>query len=113
MDDDEFADLPLPEPWPVKVVEPIRLLPRAERERLLAAGGFSLFRIPSESVFIDLFTDSGTAAMSDWQWAGMMTGDEAYAGSRNFYHLADAIPDASAHQHFLPGAQGRAAGDRR
>ena len=80
MHDDVDADLPLPEPWRVKVVEPIRLLPRADRERLLAAGGFSLFRIPSEAVFIDLFTDSGTAAMSDSQWAGMMMGDEAYAG---------------------------------
>jgi len=109
MEDDVFAGLPVPEPWRVKVVEPIRLLPRAERERLLAAGGFSLFRIPSESVFIDLFTDSGTAAMSDWQWAGMMTGDEAYAGSRNFYHLAAAIADVFGYEHFLPVHQGRAA----
>jgi tyrosine phenol-lyase len=99
----------LPEPWRVKVVEPIRLLPRAERERLLAAGGFSLFTIPSEAVFIDLFTDSGTAAMSDWQWAGMMTGDEAYAGSRNFYHLAETVADVFGFEHFLPVHQGRAA----
>ena len=109
MDDDVFADLPLPEPWRVKVVEPIRLLPRAERERLLVAGGFSLFRIPSDSVFIDLFTDSGTAAMSDGQWAGMMMGDEAYAGSRNFYHLADAVADVFGYEHFLPVHQGRVA----
>src|ERR1700686_4595703 len=102
MDDDEFADLPLPEPWRVKVVEPIRLLPRAERERLLAAGGFSLFRIPSDSVFIDLFTDSGTAAMSDWQWAGMMTGDEAYAGSRNFYHLEEAVRHHYGYKYVVP-----------
>lgn len=109
MHDDVDADLPLPEPWRVKVVEPIRLLPRADRERLLAAGGFSLFRIPSEAVFIDLFTDSGTAAMSDSQWAGMMMGDEAYAGSRNFYHLAEAVADVFGYEHFLPVHQGRVA----
>src|SRR5579864_2455511 len=112
MDDEAWEDLPLPglpEPWRVKVVEPIRLLPRAERERLLTAGGFSLFTIPSEAVFIDLFTDSGTAAMSDWQWAGMMMGDEAYAGSRNFFHLAEAVADVFGFEHFLPVHQGRAA----
>ena len=68
---------PLPEPWRVKVVEKIQLLPREERERLLHEGGYSLFSIPSEAVFIDMFTDSGTSAMSDHQWAGMMQGDEA------------------------------------
>jgi tyrosine phenol-lyase len=109
MDDEVMVDLPLPEPWRVKVVEPIRLLPRAERERLLVASGFSLFGIPSEAVFIDLFTDSGTAAMSDSQWAGMMMGDEAYAGSRNFYHLAEAISDVFGFEHFLPVHQGRVA----
>src|SRR6202049_1781287 len=109
MDDDVSADLPLPEPGRVRVAEPIRLLPRAERERLLAAGGFSPFRISSESVFIDLFTDSGTAAMSDWQGAGRMTGDEAYAVSRNYYHLADTIADVFGYEHFLPVHQGRAA----
>lgn len=101
--------LPLPEPWRVKVIEPIHLLPRAERERLLAEGGFSLFTIPSEAVFIDLFTDSGTAAMSDAQWAGMMMGDEAYAGSRNFFHLAETIADVFGYEHFLPVHQGRVA----
>src|SRR5436305_12918587 len=62
----------LPEPWRVKVVEEIQLLPRDERERLLVKGGFSLFQIPSEAVFIDLFTDSGTPATSHWHWAGML-----------------------------------------
>ena len=109
MDREPLTDLPLPEPWRVKVVEPIRLLPRAERERLLVAGGFSLFRIPSEAVFIDLFTDSGTSAMSDGQWAGMMLGDEAYAGSRNFFHLAAAVRDVFGFEHFLPVHQGRVA----
>ena len=100
---------PLPEPWRVKVVEKIHLLPREERERLLAEGGFSLFRIPSEAVFIDMFTDSGTSAMSDWQWAGMMQGDEAYAGARNFFHLQEAIQDVFGFPHFLPVHQGRVA----
>src|SRR5947199_3515664 len=99
----------LPEPWRVKVVEKIQLLPREERERLLVEGGFSLFKIPSEAVFIDLFTDSGTSAMSDWQWAGMMQGDEAYAGARNFFHLQDSIRDVFGFPAFLPVHQGRVA----
>src|SRR5436305_5328817 len=99
----------LPEPWRVKVVEKIQLLPRDERERLLVKGGFSLFQIPSEAVFIDLFTDSGTSAMSDWQWAGMMQGDEAYAGARNFFHLQQTIQDVFGFSHFLPVHQGRVA----
>jgi tryptophanase len=109
MDDEGWEGRQLPEPWRVKVVEPIRLLPRHERERLLVEGGFSLFRIPSEAVFIDLFTDSGTSAMSDSQWAGMMMGDEAYAGSRNFFHLAAAIEEVFGFEHFLPVHQGRVA----
>ncbi len=100
---------PLPEPWRVKVVEKIHLLPREERERLLVQGGFSLFRIPSEAVFIDMFTDSGTSAMSDWQWAGLMQGDEAYAGARNFFHLQEAVQDVFGFPHFLPVHQGRVA----
>jgi tryptophanase len=99
----------LPEPWRVKVVEKIHLLPREERERLLLAGGFNLFKVPSEAVFIDLFTDSGTSAMSDWQWAGLMQGDEAYAGARNFFHLQDSIRDVFGFPHFLPVHQGRVA----
>src|SRR3712207_2188151 len=62
---------PLPEPWRIKVVEKIELLSREDRKRLLREGGYSLFKIPSEAVFVDMFTDSGTSAMSDWQWAGM------------------------------------------
>ena len=100
---------PLPEPWRVKVVEKIQLLPREERERLLAQGGFSLFAIPSEAVFIDLFTDSGTSAMSDSQWAGLMQGDEAYAGARNFFHLQDTIREVFGFPHFVPVHQGRVA----
>ena len=108
LDDDLLASI-LPEPWRVKVVEPIRLLPRAERERLLARAGYNLFKVPSEAVFIDLFTDSGTSAMSDWQWAGLMQGDEAYAGSRNFVHFERAVQETFGFAHVLPVHQGRAA----
>src|SRR3954451_12679694 len=99
----------LPEPWRVKVVEKIQLLPREERERLLVEGGFNLFKIPSEAVFIDLLTDSGTSAMSDWQWAGMMQGDEAYAAARNFFHLKESVEEVFGFPYFLPTHQGRAA----
>jgi tyrosine phenol-lyase len=100
---------PLPEPWRIKVVEKIELLSREDRKRLLEEGGYSLFKIPSEAVFVDMFTDSGTSAMSDNQWAGMMQGDEAYAGCRNFFNLEKTIQDVFGFPHFLPVHQGRVA----
>ncbi|HEV7518799.1 MAG TPA: beta-eliminating lyase-related protein, partial [Thermoanaerobaculia bacterium] len=103
------AGVPLPEPWRVKVIEPIRLPSRAERETRLAEAGYNLFKVPSEAVFIDLFTDSGTSAMSDRQWAGLMQGDEAYAGSRNYFHFERTIQEVFGFPYLLPVHQGRVA----
>ena len=97
------------EPWRVKVVEPIRRTTREARERLLKGAGYNLFALKAEDVFVDLLTDSGVGAMSADQWAGMMVGDESYAGARNFYSLQDSVRDVMGFGHLLPAHQGRGA----
>jgi tryptophanase len=96
------------EPFKIKMVEPIKLTTRTEREAILQAAAFNVFQIRAEDVIIDLLTDSGTSAMSSEQWAGILRGDESYAGARSWYRFEAVLQELTGMPHILPTHQGRA-----
>ena len=97
------------EPFRIKMVEPIKMTTREQREAIIRRAGYNLFMIDAEDIIIDLLTDSGTAAMSQDQWAGMMRGDESYAGARSFHRFLNKVKEVTNFKHIIPTHQGRAA----
>ncbi|MDD5466251.1 MAG: tryptophanase [Anaerolineales bacterium] len=104
-----MASLPQAEPYRIKVVEPFKMTTRDQRQEIIKKAHYNIFNVRSEDVYIDLLTDSGTSAMSQQQWAGIFTGDESYAGCRNWFHLEETVKEITGFRYVIPTHQGRPA----